>query len=461
MQITCYSAFSKKPNSTKVPTSGGTTKTCTLKKPTSIIRPVFLLAGNVFTYDYINWDNRWYFVDDVISAHNNLTEYHCTVDPMATWKLEIGASSQYVTRAASASDGSILDMAYPCKTNPSTDVVQLSSLHTDFVSGPAGFYVVGVVGILPSGQTSNAIQYYAMNASTFRSFLDYLFSTAWLDLTQADLTVETQKQLLNPMQYVASCHWYPMPFPDGGMGSSQNINFGWWPSNVSAFLLSDREIIYQQPDTVLASHPDIARGSYLNSSQFTKRTLTIYNFGAFDLPCDVMITNTTLHIDLDVDLFAGKGVLSVMCGGVQIAQLQSDVGCDVPLAQISAGFLGTAAKYIGEAVNSIGFSNKFEEYFTGVYSAVGNAISSKTAKLNVLGSQGSNSIYQFIPSVLSEFYRPVDEDILQIGRPLCQVKQINTLSGYIKCEGADLGIPGTTYERETIVNMLNNGFYYE
>ena len=463
MQITCYNAFSKKPNSTKVPTSGGTSKTCTLKQPTSIIKPVFLLTGDVFTYDYIQWGNRWYFVDDVISVHNNLTEYHCTVDPAATWKLEIGASSQYVTRAASASDGSILDMAYPCKTGPSTDVVQLSSLQSDFVSGSAGFYVVGVIGaIISSGVTSNAIQYYAMDRSTFKSFLNYLFNTVWLDNTQADITLDTQKQLMNPMQYIASCHWYPMPFPDAGMGSSELINFGWWQSTVSALLLSDREIIYQQPDTVLASHPDIARGTYLNSSAYTKRSLTVYNFGTIDLPSDIMITNTTLHLDLDVDLFAGSGVLSVMCAGVRIAQLTGEVGCSVPLAQISAGLLGTLSKKaadVGDLIKE--YMPKFEGAVMGIYSSIANAISAKSAKVNVIGGQGSNSIYQFTPTVLSEFYRPVDEDVLQIGRPLCQVKQINTLSGYIKCEGADLGIPGTSYERDAIVNMLNNGFYYE
>ena len=54
-----------------------------------------------------------------------------------------------------------------------------------------------------------------------------------------------------------------------------------------------------------------------------------------------------------------------------------------------------------------------------------------------------------------------DENLTEAGRPLCKVKQINTLSGYILCQLADAQIPGTADEAVKINGYLNGGFFYE
>lgn len=461
MQITCYSNFSKKPNSTKQPTGSGTLFTCTLKEPTSIIHPVFILVTSNAAFNYIKWGSRYYFVDDIILTHNNYTEYHCSIDALASWKTEIGASSEYVTRSASSYDGDIIDMMYPAKASVTRDTTRLTSLHSSFVTGSVGFYVVGVIGSVASG--SNAIQYFALSNSDFRNLINYLFSNTSSSLDQGgiDISVDTQKQLLNPAQYIASCHWYPMPFPDAGMGSTQTINFGWWASNVSGMLLSDRECIYSESNLSLPNHPDISRGSYLNGPAYTNRTLHIYNFGSFPLPCDALVSSPSISVEIVVDLFAGTGILRVFAGNY--IQVSAEVGCEVPLAQISLGILGSMAKGAADSANWMQsvIGTKFESAVAGAYSAIASAIAMKSAKVNVLGGQGSNAVYAYTPLVESNFYRPVNDDVTHNGKPLCQVKTLNTLSGYIKCENAEIDIPGTQAERDTINSYMNDGFYYE
>ena len=54
-----------------------------------------------------------------------------------------------------------------------------------------------------------------------------------------------------------------------------------------------------------------------------------------------------------------------------------------------------------------------------------------------------------------------DENLTELGRPLCQIKQINTLSGYILCSGADAVIPGTQDEVQKVNGYLNSGFFWE
>ena len=60
-----------------------------------------------------------------------------------------------------------------------------------------------------------------------------------------------------------------------------------------------------------------------------------------------------------------------------------------------------------------------------------------------------------------KYFTVVDENLAEIGRPLCQTKQISTLSGYILCQNADAQITGTQDEADKINGYLNSGFFYE
>ena len=94
--LTAYAGFSKRKNSTKQPTGAGTAITCTLKDDTSMVQPTFILAGNNFTYNYVAFAGRYYYVDDVVSLHNGLCEVQCNIDVLATYKSAIQATTAYV-----------------------------------------------------------------------------------------------------------------------------------------------------------------------------------------------------------------------------------------------------------------------------------------------------------------------------------------------------------------------------
>ena len=61
----------------------------------------------------------------------------------------------------------------------------------------------------------------------------------------------------------------------------------------------------------------------------------------------------------------------------------------------------------------------------------------------------------------AKFMTIVDENLTEIGRPLCQVKTIKNLSGYILCQNADAKISGTADEADLVNSYLNSGFFYE
>ena len=130
MHITLYT-FSKKNNSTKQPT-GGKSVNVRLKENTSVLNPVFILKDDNFHYNYCKWDNRFYFVNDIVSVTNDISEYHCSVDALASWKADIGALSEYILRSAYASDGEIPDMLYPAKAHPTITNKIMSTLNGNF-----------------------------------------------------------------------------------------------------------------------------------------------------------------------------------------------------------------------------------------------------------------------------------------------------------------------------------------
>ena len=104
MNVTFYN-FSKRRNSTKTPTSTGTVVTCQLKEPCSLKNPRLLLSGNLFTtydYAYIGDFGRYYFVSDVVSVGNGLTEITLEDDVLASHKTAIGST---VARIAFSSTG--------------------------------------------------------------------------------------------------------------------------------------------------------------------------------------------------------------------------------------------------------------------------------------------------------------------------------------------------------------------
>ena len=112
MDIIVYTGFSKPINSTKRP-SGGQTVSVFLKHPTSVVNPTFRITGFNTAWNYVQWGSRYYYVRDIIFMTETQAEYVCEIDVLATYKNEIGASSQYVVRAASAYNGAITDALYP------------------------------------------------------------------------------------------------------------------------------------------------------------------------------------------------------------------------------------------------------------------------------------------------------------------------------------------------------------
>ena len=143
MASVSFGVFSKRRNSTKQPTNElSDARTVTLKEDCSQDRPIFKVTGNNFNYNYCSWDGKYYFIDEIISLRNNEIEVHCVMDPLATYKAEILASTQYVSYSSQLGDTWLPDTRIPCKTNT---LLSVSTSLTGILS-TIGCYILTVVG---------------------------------------------------------------------------------------------------------------------------------------------------------------------------------------------------------------------------------------------------------------------------------------------------------------------------
>ena len=85
MQITYYSGFSKRINSTKRPTAGtGTTLTnVLLKDGADVINPVFTINTLDMSINYVEAFGNYYFCE-VKNLDGHRSELRCTLDYLAT-----------------------------------------------------------------------------------------------------------------------------------------------------------------------------------------------------------------------------------------------------------------------------------------------------------------------------------------------------------------------------------------
>lgn len=487
-------SFNKRENSTKRPSSGGTDYSCTLIDNTSLMNPIFKLsiASNPIgkNYVYVPDFNRYYFINDIVS-YQNFWHISCTCDVLASFKTEIGSQSHYILRSASEYDEYISDSHYGCKIkeNSATPISQTGALYWN--TGHS--YVVGITSLAHEQENqSGSITYYQMDEKCLQKFITYLMQNLpdYCNITTAPYDDPgVQEALINPIQYIVSCIGIPVPVPTSGYTRPGSIRFGyyfWVPGGVQDagyFRELQLGMIQTETNTItIPKHPQAnARGKYMNAAPYSSYMFHCGPWG--DIPLDPAdyVDADNLRYRIDYELCTGMGQLVVgpaisgntnihnitFCGQTQVgAPLQmSQVIIDPLKAQLSweTGMNNVIATGLGSGINFSTPSNllKAQNVLQETYV---DAIRNRYPTCNSVGTPGS--FFNFFNRnygtyLLYKYYTVVDENKEEFGRPLCKIKKISSLSGFILCENADCHISGTQDEAIKINGYLNSGFFYE
>lgn len=459
-----FYTFSKKLNSTKRPTGTGTQYDIIIKSGSSIINPTIELqlpiANNptALNYCHISEFGRYYFVHDWVFT-NRLWVAELTVDPMATFKTNIGNYTGYVLRSAHSHDGKIVDTLYPTLYDV-TDSHVTPLVSPEFTRNiDDGFFVLGVQGS-ESGPNGGAVTYYAMDKNGVHDLVDWMLNTSHLG-TITDIEDDLLKCVFNPLQYIVSCMWFPI-----NMNYSYQVGaipMGWWSATASGVKLSSpivtRNLSFQQ----IPKHPKAAtRGGYLNMPPFSRYWMVAGPWGVIPIDNASLEGQTTISAEITVDLYTGSGRLSILGKGIDVTDEHiCQIGVPIQLGQnvLNQGALMNtieAPRNIVRSALSGSPTGMLTEGLSGIISAA--ELSQGTPSM--LGSNGTIA-FQNVFQVVGRFFDVADDDNTSRGRPLCKAKAIKNIPGYILCSDADPDIPGTDSELAQIVSYMNGGFYYE
>lgn len=471
--------FKKRTNSTKQPASNlipAATYQCTLKDNTGLAAPTIRLklantGGAIdspadFAYCHIPAFNRYYYMRDYVNA-GPLWELQLVSDPLASFKADIGASSRYILRAASETDGSIIDNIYPAIGGK---FQERTGAAAPFLSYGNGSFVLGIIGGGTDSASMGAVQYYAFTQAQLVAFFNALFGNASWTGVQADvLDTELQKMVLNPFQYIASAMFFPFDCTSlSGAAAVTSLKFGWWSLPVGAYKLPKvPQYTVNATDIAVHKHPQAAaRGGYLNLSPYSDYIFKLQPFGEIPLDSTMLYNAAYLSFDIGVDLISGIGRLGLVTldgsGNIlkYLPEHMAQIGVPIELAQISRDVMtplsNAVSAGISAAIGDIGGA------IMNSISAVASSIGATFGNVERQGANGSMAAYMpSYPSMYHSYFMVADQSLAELGAPLCKQRTISTLSGYVLCADGDIDLAATEGERSQIAAYLTGGFYYE
>lgn len=455
-----YWTVSKPTNSTAIPSGTGAEYDCLANEPLSVSAPVIKLKlasttdPTVWNYCYIPNLHRYYWVTDW-EFNGGLWFASMAVDALASYKTQIGALTPYILRAAAAYNGQIQDNLYPAKAvYQETRVTASSPWEAGGVTD--GCFSVGIVS------DGGVTQFYLMTRATLSVMLDYLLSKDYANsvLTTLEISAYPEaKAIIEPLQYISSITWLPV---SAGVTALQTVKIGYGEKildvrGVSPSLPAQINLSFNRP-----THPQAAaRGVYMNASPYSRYSLFVPPFGKIDIDGSLVLSNAAITATIYLDMCLGNGTMEIKSGNYVISRVNARIGMPVQLSQVIApgmGILSVAGAAAGIAGSL--FSGDFAGAITGGASAIGDAIKSQIPSVNTVGSVGSCDALVGIPALQAVFAMTVDDDITSRGRPLCEVRRIDTLPGYLMCADVEVNIGCTAAEHAQIKSYMESGFYY-
>lgn len=467
MQAIFYQ-FAKRTNSTKLP-SGGQEFGIDLKAPCNIIDPEIKIATQNdptgYNYCYLPTFSRYYWVKNW-TYYDGLWNASLTVDTLASYRDEIGYSTEYVVRSSAKYNGTISDGLYPATAEVRSVTSAFQGGFSETISG--GFFVIGFIA--KAANSIGAITYVVMTPGNAKKLSAKLLTdVSYLSIDNAEISDSLTKVLFNPYQYIVSCNYFPFDIAKitAHLPLVSSVDVGWWSIDVPCWILgADNNNLTKSVNVGIPKHPQAAsRGGYCNASPYTDYTIFLQPFGVIPLDASKLWGAVTLSIQYMVDLFTGDCILRIFTNTNQLVyettaklgvsiQL-SNIAFDIPSGGggllhtgIAAAFGGLQAAFSGGSISDVG-------------NGILNAAQATNADVASKGATGSTIAFDTVPYIVARFKILVDDNNEHHGRPLCQKVQLFSIPGFIMVDDPDIALPATAAEIDSVKSYMKNGFFLE
>lgn len=493
MSHTIYAGkIAKRRNSTLQPTLNDTFNVL-LKSPTSLHTPTFTISAASFDYNYLKWDDRYYFVTDVVSKNNSLWEVSAVCDVLATFKTDILASTQFVSYSSVSGGTWLADTRIPLLKSAT---VQKKTSTMNFLFTAGGFYVLSVVGL-------QGADTWIVDNTQLPQILDRI--TGWSDDLIDDIlagnypwsnppqTAVTYDWANSPQESFAymnmlmglcgnayseapncirSCIWVPFFIGTFQTGTGENIYLGQFDTGITSLRCKTTPENNSFPIDIPWQHTDWRRA--------VCEEVYIYLplVGLVNVPSDEIVSESSLTVEWSATASDGCIAYCIKAGNQVIGTFGANAAINYPIGvsqQASAGeILQTGFEGIRKTVSSgiNGFTSGSPGLLVNAgFSAIATpyeiANVEKSAHNSYIGGIGGGA---GIGLDLDFTVYTVSHDTIvapssmqsTMGVPTMKPLTLSSCSGYCQCANAHVAATGA--EAEELVEIdafLNSGFYIE
>lgn len=467
MQATFYQ-FAKRTNSTKLP-SGGQEFGIDLKAPCNIIDPEIKIATQNdptwYNYCYLPTFSRYYWVKNWTYS-DGLWKASLTVDTLASYRDQIGYSTEYVVRSSAKYNGTISDGLYPATAEVRSVTSAFQGGFSETISG--GFFVIGFIA--KAANSIGAITYAVMTPTNAKKLSAKLLTdVSYLSIGNTEISDSLTKVLFNPYQYIVSCNYFPFDIAKitAHLPLVSSVDVGWWSIDVPCWILGeDNNKLTKSVSVSIPKHPQaVSRGGYCNASPYTDYTIFLQPFGVIPLDASKLWGAVTLSIQYMVDLFTGDSILRILTNTNQLVyETTAKLGVSIQLSNIAFDISSGSGGLLQTGI-AAAFGGLQAAFSGGSISDVGNGILNAAQATNAdvasKGATGSTIAFDTVPYIVARFKILVDDNNEHHGRPLCQRVQLFSIPGFIMVDDPDIALPATAAEIDSVKSYMKNGFFLE
>ena len=493
-QVNFYN-FSKRDNSTAIPSGTPVTLSCQFKMGTSILNPTLVLEyASIPAWSYFQMLGRYYKVTDIRSIHNNVIEVDGKVDVLASWKANILASSAFVAYDTTA-NSEITDKRLSTKTT----TVRAESVGTAGDMLGRGYCVaVNTVG-------ESACATYIMEMSTAAELLDTLSQTMErLFPSQDDTEPEDPedpedpdapsagvagtieeivsridnaitngfRQLVgsaNAADCIKSAFLIPIPYSYIS-GTVETVKLGIYNTGKRGKRRTSRGIQTSMNVSIPWQASDWRR-----NAPYTEIYLYVPFLGLISFPPSALIGATMFNILIAFDETAGDAIFTISVdtatGGTAskvIGQYTANIAASFPIgsSNITPASLVTTVAAAGAAVGAAVVTGGAAAVAAGTAAIAGefNGAQPIPSSIGSAGGGALLALWGYAPRCMVVFHDTVvtpSSVSSIIGTPTNAVKALSGLTGYVETRNASVSGPMTDTERNEINRYLDGGIYIE
>ena len=527
MQITIWRT-TKRDNSTATPTSQPTwftnsvTKDVTLKQPTDVLNPVFILRmGGHDGQNYLSAFGRYYWITGIKSLANNLWELSCKIDPLGSYRGHIRNTNAYVlydstpnteipdtrlgVRSTPTTAQSTTEMPWGFSSGTGTKFIALEGdgelVDEGKADGATGVYTVHDADITDIGNgidwndfTSNIQSAYSttpliwqyQNNSTWNDLMTYLDGLSPTDFSHGIVggicafinmiylswiaLIQTIKGLItggDALKHVKSAYWLPFDCYDEG-SSKPRVAIGSFINTMPS-----AKLISSPFKTTVVNVSIPWQYSDWRNVQNTEIQVFIPLIGNVNVPASAVKGHSNISIRMNLNMFSGAFSVRLQCGDVTLGSYGAN--CQMPILvgdsnvnapAITNTVVGVAGTVAGVATGNMALT---AGSVTGMIQSGLQCIQPISTAVGGIGGGAGNQLgIVIVCTTICHNTSDAPSDLLPIiGTPTNVLKQLNG-SGFCQTMQAHMSmtaVTGESYPTESEVqevnSALNNGVFLE